>query len=165
MRGFVKMNRLNGNINDLLYTLVPNHVIDTMIRDGKCSPEIRKKILETFNSKMGTNIRINKSKLKQKMDQRTIQNLDSLLEFMNYDINLYKDFIINLYILYNEILPIIVKEITIMFILLLSVGYRYMDFKFDNFGYILSETNLEDDFRKGEDVPKILGKFIYIYIY
>lgn len=165
MRGFVKMNRLNGNINDLLYTLVPNHVIDTMIRDGKCSSEIKENILRTFNSKKGDDrIKINKSKLKQGMDEITTQNLDSLLEFMIYDIDLYKDFIINLYILYNEILPIIVKEITIMFILLLSVGYGYTDFKFDNFGYILSETNLEDDFRKGEDVPKILGKFIYIYI-
>jgi len=89
------------------------------------------------------------------------EQLSRILNFTGISLKLYDTFINDLIELWNSHHEIISKEIIKIKILLLRLGYDWGDNKLDNFGYILSNTPL-DDFRK-DKVPKIFDKYLYVY--
>ncbi len=81
----------------------------------------------------------------------------------NITLELYDKFIGMIEELWLSHHNIIIKEIIkIKLLLIENCEVNFDDNKFDNFGYILSDNPLEDDIRK-DKVPKIFGKYFYIY--
>ncbi len=86
------------------------------------------------------------------------KKLQTIITINNITIELYDEFI-------NRVLELLYEHHTMIFnemikksLLLTSIGYYYSDNKFDNYGYILSNTQIND-----LDVPIFMDKYFYVY--
>jgi hypothetical protein len=121
-------------------------------------PEIIRKITDiTINGKLFTDINI---KPITEID-RYINNIKKINNLSDITLSLYDEFIYRLTKVWKKYHGEITSEIIKINMLLLNLGYRYGDNKFDNYGYILSSVPL-NDFRK-YNTPKILNKYLYVY--
>jgi hypothetical protein len=98
--------------------------------------------------------------------QKQYDNIKRIFEKINnitdISFELYDDFITQLKTMWNNHYNIIIKEIVKIQLLLLEQKFDYMDQKFDNYGYILSNTPIMDDYRKF-NAPKIFNRYLYLY--
>lgn len=98
----------------------------------------------------------------EERDYRSTKNkLDKFKKFSNVTFELYNSFMTQLLELLASHHEIFIKEIIKIKLLLIKLGYEYDDDKLDNYGYILSNTPI-DDYRKFQ-APRIFGKYLYIY--
>lgn len=89
-------------------------------------------------------------------------SLETFKDF-NVSIELYKKFLVALENELIKIIPIINKQIAMLEIILLSKGYSYQDFKYDNFGYTYEDSNHPHLGINWKD-NKIYDKYIFVYI-
>ena len=147
------MERLDGDITALYFNIFPDYVLKNMLN---INDQTKKDIKNLFNIKIPTTILpiipIN-------------EHNDLLIEIsknIEITLDLYDTFIKQLIILWHEYHKLIVKEIVKIQLKLIELNFNYTDFKFDNFGYKLTDNPLEDDYRK-DNVPIILGKYLYVF--
>ena len=152
---FIIMERFDGDITSIYFNLLPDMVLKSISKDNETIRQMKQlfdiKTPATMNPiipvAQRTNIlaSINRSGtiLTDKLYKQFIERLTQ--EWQKYHI-----------IITNEIVRVLLK--------LLELDYYYNDMKFDNFAYKLSDTIIEDDFRK-DNVPKIFNnKYFYVYI-
>jgi hypothetical protein len=98
-------------------------------------------------------------------EYNTIQKtLVKIKEFSNISLELYDIFMKELTELWSTYHEIIIKEITKIRLLLYYIYYRYLDTKYDNFGYILSNERIADlDKSRYSEPPMIFDKYLYVY--
>jgi len=98
-------------------------------------------------------------------EYNTIQKtLVKITEFSNISLELYDIFMRELTELWSTYHEIIIKEITKIRLLLYYIYYRYLDTKYDNFGYILSNERIADlDKSRYSEPPMIFDKYLYVY--
>ena len=98
-------------------------------------------------------------------EYNTIQKtLVKITEFSNISLELYDIFMRELTELWSTYHEIIIKEITKLRLLLYYIYYRYLDTKYDNFGYILSNERIADlDKSRYSEPPMIFDKYLYVY--
>ena len=151
-KNYVIMERFDDSITSIYYKILPNFVLKQM--------QLPNKIIENMQT-------IFSIKRYPPWVENPIIPLEEqkskLKDISNVNIELYDKFIEELIKQWDIYNPIIIKEILKVLVKLLDLNFYYGDFKFDNFGYRLSDTIIESDFRKG-DVPKIFNKYFYVYI-
>ena len=132
---YIIMQKFKGDITSIFHYHFPNIVLNDMIDKGIIDKIQKDNILKSaFNSRINLNI-----------------------EKQIYDI-----FIENLFKLWNKYYEIICKEVAKIQLLLVELGYFYGDIKFDNIGYILSNTPILTDYR-AYNAPKIFNQYLYVY--
>lgn len=92
------------------------------------------------------------------------ETLVKITEFSDISLELYDIFMTELTELWSTYHEIIIKEITKIRLLLYYIYYRYLDTKYDNFGYILSDERIADlDKSRYSNPPMIFDKYLYVY--
>jgi hypothetical protein len=164
---YVTMQKLDGDITDIYFNVLPNHVLNNMIESHMINDIQKNDILKLFKGKMNytmdnpNRIWINISDIISDIDkyQKEFDIIKTITPTITIDI--YDTFIAKLIETWDIYHPIITKEIIKLILLLLNLGYHDNDNKFDNYGYILSDIKLDDI--RGGDVPKIFDKYFYVY--
>ena len=90
-----------------------------------------------------------------------MQILKKIKEITNITLELYNSFMNKLIDMWKKYYERIITEIIKLKLILIGLGYAYEDNKFDNYGYILSNEKIMDDYRNC--VPQIFDKYLYIY--
>jgi hypothetical protein len=94
------------------------------------------------------------------------KSIEKIKEFEKHNITfeLYDSFISNLTELWSSYYEIIAKEIIKIKLLLSNFNYMHNDNKYDNYGYILSDTPIAHiDMQRGYTAPKLFDKYLYVY--
>jgi hypothetical protein len=165
-----KMSYLGANSKSMLF------YIDDFVFDFLQNPEILDIYIQTLSSKPDiinttSDIYINGKKYNMYHDnieviQKKYNNIKTIFEKINnitdISFELYNNFIEQLKVMWNNYYNIIIKEIVKIQLLLLEQNFEYTDNKFDNYGYILSNTPIMDDYRKF-NAPKIFNRYLYLY--
>lgn len=98
-----------------------------------------------------------------KTSKNTIESsIPPVVENSDVTIELYDKFINELTNELNVILPEINKQIAMIELVLYNLGYEYVDDKFDNFGYILSDNVIEH--LAVWKANKFFNKYVYVYV-
>jgi len=165
-----KMSYSGANSKSMLF------YIDDFVFDFLQNPEILDIYIQTLSSKPDiinttSDIYINGKKYNMYHDnieviQKKYNNIKTIFEKINnitdISFELYNNFIEQLKVMWNNYYNIIIKEIVKIQLLLLEQNFEYTDNKFDNYGYILSNTPIMDDYRKF-NAPKIFNRYLYLY--
>lgn len=151
---YLIMERLDGDITSIYFNMLPNYVLDKMNLDDITKHDIKM----IFDIKTPTTVN---PIIPYEQQVDILKNISELNKTITLE--LYDEFINKLITEWNNYHKIIIKEIVRILIKLTKLNYRYYDLKFDNFGYKLSETVIDKDFRK-DNVPKLFGKYFYVYI-
>lgn len=148
------MERLDNDITSIYFNLLPLNVLQEMNLNKQTISDMKM----IFDIKTNTTI-------KPIIPQNAQENILATISATNKNITLelYDTFIDKLIIEWNIYHPIIIKEIIKVLLKLSELEFKYSDMKFDNFAYKLSDTIIDTDYRR-ENVPKIFGKYFYVYI-
>jgi len=233
---YTVMERMDGDLTDLLFKVFPNMVLTKMIEEKEISEEIAKLIVHILNLKISNKYNINlfnirlildgniKNKeeyfhflyhirslpVEKRNDEYTFTLCKDIIKYItdvsiadvcedkyhdllhkqyiykhvndiyaqykdalfiinlilqeNVDIDIFDKFITKLFLLFDEYLKLIVKEILKINLELIKIGYTHSDNKFDNYGFkLVSLEHINDDnFERGEH-PIIDGKKLLVY--
>jgi hypothetical protein len=133
---YIVMQKLNGDITSIFFNLIPNQILDNdMYREQKDN------IYKLFRLKLKDYLSLS----------------DEIKDIKTVSFKLYDKFMMNLLELWELYYPIIIKEMIRIKLLLFTLGYQYYDNKFDNYGYILSDTP------NHELSPKLFDKYFHVY--
>jgi hypothetical protein len=152
-RTYLIMERLDGDITSIYFNLISINVLHSMNLSDRTIRDMKM----IFDIKTPTTMKPIIPRDSQVNILATISATNNSITLELYDI-----FIDRIIQEWQRIHPIIVKEIVRVQLKLIELGYTYNDWKFDNFGYNLTETIIDTDFRQG-DVPILFGKYLYIY--
>ena len=149
-RTYLIMERLDNDITHILFNLLPMMVLNKMGLHRDLIMDIK----QMFDIKTPTSIK----------PIIPLEAQDNILASMrDITLELYDTFIDHLITEWNTYYIIIMKEIIKVLLKLIDLNYKYIDMKFDNFGYKLSNIIIDTDYRKG-NVPKLFDKYFYVYI-
>jgi hypothetical protein len=151
---YLIMERLDGDITSIYFNILPIYVLTKMNLDNMTKHDIKM----IFDIKTPTTVN---PIIPYEQQVDILKNISDSNKTITLE--LYDEFINKLTTEWNNYHKIIIKEIIRILIKLTKLNYKYDDMKFDNFGYKLSETVINKDFRK-DNVPKLFGKYFYVYI-
>ena len=151
---YLIMERLDGDITSIYFNILPNYVLNKMNLDDITKRDIKM----IFDIKTPTSVN---PIIPYEQQVDILKNISETNKTITLE--LYDEFINKLMEEWNNYHKIIIKEIVRILIKLTKLNYKYDDMKFDNFGYKLSETVIDKDFRK-DSVPKLFDKYFYVYI-
>ena len=151
---YLIMERLDNDITSIYFSLLSINVLQSMNLDKQTISDMKM----LFDIKTNTTI-------KPIIPENAQENILATISATNKNITLelYDTFIDKLIIEWNKYHLIITKEIIKVLLKLSELQFTYSDMKFDNFAYKLSDTIIDTDYRR-ENVPKIFGKYFYVYI-
>lgn len=147
------MEKMDGDLIYFFNVVLVNQVLDEWF---ELDTEIKKNLFKIYKYKSTF---FNSFKNKEVIKLFFIENkLDNITK------NIYDEFMIKICEKYDEYYKKIKNEVIKLLIKLKSLNYFYRDLKkLDNFGYILSDNVIEEDYRKS-NVPIFFGKYFYVYI-
>jgi hypothetical protein len=145
------MEKMDGDIIYFFNIVLVNQVLDEWI---ELDTEKKNKLFKIYKYK---SIFFNSFKNIEEIKNFFIENkLDNITK------KIYDEFMIKICEKYDKYYKKIKNEVIKLLIKLKSLKYFNYDLKkFDNFGYILSDNVIEEDYRKS-NVPIFFGKYFYI---
>ena len=148
----VIMEKLDGDITHIYFNILVNETLNEMYTDTRIIQSIK----TIFNIK--TPFTLQRTGSYEKYNALLTQISESNL----INIEMYDNFITNLFKKWDEYYKVISKEIIKIKLKLLELGYDYTDMKYDNFGYKLEDVLISGDYR-GTDIPRLFGKYFYVF--
>jgi len=140
-QSYITMQKLDGDITDIYFNLIPNIILNDMIKNSIINEEQKNNIYTLF-----------------KKHTFLFSNDEDLIKsatLIRHDI--YDNFLHKLFELWELYHPIITKEMIKKRLLLITLGFDYVDNKYDNYGYILK------DIPENNLTPKLFDKYLHVY--